>query len=44
MDLNGTHEFLVYADDVNLMAENVYTVSTVTLFYASKKTRRNKHT
>jgi hypothetical protein len=33
-NLNGTHHFLIYADDVNLLEDNTY---TITLINASKE-------
>jgi hypothetical protein len=37
LELNGTHQLLVYADDVNLLGDNVDTVKdTQTLTDASK--------
>jgi hypothetical protein len=39
LELNGTHQLLAYADDVNLLGDNVYTVhkNTETLIDASKE-------
>jgi hypothetical protein len=28
LKLNGTHKLLVYADDVNLLRDNIYTIKT----------------
>jgi hypothetical protein len=38
-ELNGTHQLLVYADDVNLLSDNIDTKkkNTQTLIDASKK-------
>jgi hypothetical protein len=39
LKLNGTHQLLAYADDVNLLGDNIYTVkkNTETLIDASKE-------
>jgi hypothetical protein len=39
LKLNGTHQLLAYADNVNLLGDNVDTIkkNTVTLFDASKE-------
>jgi hypothetical protein len=39
LKLNGTHQVLVYADDVNLLGDNIDTIEkyTETLFDASKE-------
>jgi hypothetical protein len=38
LKLNGTHQLVVYADDVNLLGDNIETKkNTGTLIYASKK-------
>jgi hypothetical protein len=39
LTLNGTHQLLAYADDVNLLRENIYTVNrnTETLIEVSKE-------
>jgi hypothetical protein len=38
LKLNGTHQLLAYADDVNLLGDNIETIkkSTETLFDANK--------
>jgi hypothetical protein len=38
LKLNGTHQLLAYADDVNLLRDNIYTImkETGTLIYASE--------
>jgi arylsulfatase A-like enzyme len=40
LKLNGTHQLLVYADDVNLLDDNIGTIkkNMETLFDASKET------
>ena len=42
--LNGTHQLLVYADDVNTLGESVHTVkkNAEALIVASKETTRSK--
>jgi hypothetical protein len=39
LKLNGTHQLLAYADDVNLLGDNIDTIkkNSKTLIYASKK-------
>jgi hypothetical protein len=39
LKLNGTHQLLVYADDVNILGDNIYTIrkGTQTLIDASKE-------
>ena len=39
MKLNGTHQFLVYADDVNVLGRSVHTIkeNTEALIMASKQ-------
>jgi hypothetical protein len=39
LQLNGTHQLLAYADDVNLLGDNIDTINknTETLTEASKK-------
>jgi hypothetical protein len=45
MKLNGTHQLLAYADDVNLLGDNIDTINknTETLIDASKEVEKNKH-
>jgi len=40
LKLNGTHQFLVYADDVNILGRSVHTImeNVETLVIASKET------
>ena len=39
MKLNGTHQLLVYADDVNILGRSIYTVKNrETIVVASKET------
>jgi hypothetical protein len=42
LKLNGTHQLLVYADDVNLLGDNIDTIkkNTQTLIDASKEVGR----
>jgi hypothetical protein len=35
--LNGAHQLLVYADDVNLLGANIYNINTNTIIDASKE-------
>jgi hypothetical protein len=39
LKLNGTHQLLAYADDVNILRDNIYTINknTQTLIDASKE-------
>jgi hypothetical protein len=39
LKLNGTHHLLAYADDVNLLGDNIYTINknTETLIAASNE-------
>jgi hypothetical protein len=39
LKLNGTHQLLAYADDMNLLGDNIYTIkrNTETLIDASKE-------
>jgi hypothetical protein len=41
LKLNGTHQLLVYADNVNILGRNVHTIKkkTEALVVASKETR-----
>jgi hypothetical protein len=41
LKLNGTHQLLVYADDMNLLGDNINTIKkyTQTLMDASKEVR-----
>jgi hypothetical protein len=46
LKLNGTHQLLVYADDVNLLGDNIDTIkkNTLTLIDAGKEFgSRSKH-
>jgi hypothetical protein len=45
LKLNGTHQLLAYADDVNLLVDNIDTINknTETLIDASKEWSRSKH-
>jgi hypothetical protein len=44
LKLNGTHQFVASADDVNLLKDNIGTLkkNTETLIDASKEVGRNK--
>jgi hypothetical protein len=46
LKLNGTHQLLVYADDLNLLGDNIYIIkkNTETLFDASKEVGLEVHT
>jgi tagatose-1,6-bisphosphate aldolase len=46
LKLNGTHELLVYADDVNLLGDNTDTIkkNTQTLIDASKEAGQEVNT
>ena len=37
LKLNGTHQLLVYADDVNILDGSIHIIKTVTLVVASKE-------
>jgi hypothetical protein len=37
LKLNGTHQLLAYADDVNLLGDNIDTTNTESLIDASKE-------
>jgi hypothetical protein len=45
MKLNRTHQFLVYADDVNKLGENINIIkeNTEALLQADRKFIRSKH-
>jgi hypothetical protein len=46
LNLNGTHQLLVYADDVNLLGDNIDSIkkNTENLIDASKKVGREVNT
>jgi hypothetical protein len=46
LKLNGTHQLLVYFDDVNLLGDNIYTIkkNTETLIDTSKEVRLEVNT
>jgi hypothetical protein len=44
LKLNGTHQLLVYAADVSLLGENIYTIKKNRNFDASKEVRLEVNT